>query len=64
MDANMQIVLPLIILQVILLVLAMFDLIRRDASRVRGGKKWPWALVIVFISTLGPVTYFFAGRKD
>lgn len=55
-------ILPLIILQLILTLAALIDLIRRD--KVTGGNKLLWALVIIFISTLGPIVYFIFGRKE
>lgn len=53
---------PLIVLQLVLAVAALLDLARR--GRVAGGKKWPWALVIILGSTIGPLIYFAYGRKD
>lgn len=61
---DMQLLAPLIAIQLLLMIIALIDLVRRDAARVAGGKKWPWALGIVFINTLGPIVYFFVGRKD
>lgn len=58
------IVLPLLILNLILVVVALVDLFRRDASRVRGEVKWPWILVILLITTFGPIIYLVAGRKN
>lgn len=55
--------LPLIILQLGLMVLALRDLASPDRV-VRGGSKVLWALVIVFGELLGPIAYFFAGRRD
>ncbi|GEB35477.1 MULTISPECIES: PLD nuclease N-terminal domain-containing protein [Brevibacillus] len=64
MEVDMQLLAPLIGIQLLLMVIALIDLVRRDAGRVAGGKKWPWALGIIFINTLGPIVYFFVGRKD
>lgn len=57
-------ILPLLILNLILVVVALVDLIRRDNSRVRGEMKWPWVLVILLITTFGPIIYLVAGRKN
>ena len=46
-----------------LLGLAIRDLLK-DERHVRGGNKALWALVIVFISLLGPIVYFAVGRED
>ena len=53
-------VLALIVVQVALLVFCLVDLARRDA--VRGGRKWVWALVIVFLNLPGAIIYLAAGR--
>lgn len=59
---NLPLVLaPLVVLQVGLMVLGYMDLARRE--RVRGGKKWVWALVML-ISFVGPVLYFVMGREE
>jgi Phospholipase_D-nuclease N-terminal len=54
---------PLILLQLILLVAAIYDLTRPE-RRVRGDNKIVWALVILFISLFGPLIYFLIGRED
>jgi len=56
------VLLPLIILQVVLLVAALYDLTRPN-RRVRGDSKVVWALIIVFVTTIGPILYFLAGRE-
>ena len=55
--------LPLIVLQVVLLVVALVDL-TRPTRRVRGDSKVVWALIIIFIELLGPLLYFLIGRED
>jgi hypothetical protein len=52
---------PILLLELILLVVALTDLVRRD--RVRG-PKWVWVLVIVCFSILGPVVYLLLGRVE
>jgi ABC-2 type transport system ATP-binding protein len=54
---------PLVVLQFGLLVLAVIDLLRDD-RRVRGGNKGLWAVVIVFVSMIGPILYFLLGREE
>jgi hypothetical protein len=56
------VLLPLIILQVVLLVAALYDLTRPN-RRVRGDSKVVWALIIIFVATIGPIVYFLAGRE-
>jgi hypothetical protein len=53
---------PLIILEVVLLVAALYDLTRPN-RRVRGDSKVVWALIIIFVTTIGPILYFLAGRE-
>lgn len=53
---------PLIAIQVILLVVALVDLVRREA--VTGGNKIVWALAVCLISIIGPAVYLLAGRKE
>ncbi len=56
-------VLPIVILELALLGLAIRDLLK-DERHVRGGNKIIWALVILFISLIGPIVYFAIGRED
>ncbi len=53
---------PLLVLQVLLMVWALIDLIRR--REVKGLPKWAWALIIIFINLFGPIIYFVAGRGE
>ncbi|MCL7451503.1 MAG: PLD nuclease N-terminal domain-containing protein [Anaerolineae bacterium] len=52
---------PILLLQIALMVVALVDLIRRERTR---GPKWVWAVVIVFFNILGPVIYLVAGREE
>ncbi len=54
--------LPLFIIQLGIMLFALVDLIR--AKRVKGGNKWVWGILIVFISYIGPILYFVAGREE
>jgi hypothetical protein len=54
--------LPLVAVNLVLMITALVSLTKTEA--VRGGKKWVWALVIVFINTLGPILYFTIGKKE
>jgi hypothetical protein len=45
-------------------IFALIDLIRRDKRYVQGENKWIWALIIIFVSTFGPVIYLLAGRRE
>ncbi|HEY7970310.1 MAG TPA: PLD nuclease N-terminal domain-containing protein [Candidatus Limnocylindrales bacterium] len=55
--------LPLVVLQLGLIVAALYDL-EKDERRVRGGSKLVWVLIIVFVNVIGPIVYFTAGRED
>lgn len=61
MENLLLVLAPLVVLQVGLMALGYADLARRE--RVRGGKKWVWALVML-ISFVGPVLYFAMGREE
>ncbi len=54
---------PILIVQVGLMLYALYDLFQED-RRVRGDSKILWALVIAFVNLLGPLAYFFVGRDD
>jgi Phospholipase_D-nuclease N-terminal len=60
--ALVAVLLPLLILQLILLVAALYDLTRPN-RRVKGDSKAVWALIIIFVSTIGPILYFLVGRE-
>ena len=53
-------VLGLIVVQLALQLYALADLARRD--RVRGDRKWAWALVIAFGNLVGAIVYLAVGR--
>lgn len=52
---------PLVLLQLLLVVIALLDLVRREKTR---GPKWLWALVILFINFIGPIIYLLFGREE
>ena len=52
---------PLFLVQLALIVFALFDLARRAQTR---GPKWMWVLIILFINLIGPIVYFVLGRDD
>ena len=56
-------ILPIVVIELALILLAIRDLLRAD-RRVRGGNKAVWALVILVFSLLGPILYFMIGRED
>ena len=52
---------PVVVVQLILLVVALLDLLKREKTR---GPKWVWILVILFVNLLGPIIYFVFGRDN
>lgn len=60
---NFTLIIPLIILELILVIVALVDLVKRDASTVQGESKLLWGLIILFITTIGPIFYLVIGRK-
>jgi hypothetical protein len=52
---------PIILLELVLLVVALRDLIRRERTK---GPKWAWALVVVVVNILGPIAYLLFGREE
>ncbi|KGA96693.1 Negative regulatory protein YxlE [Alkalihalobacillus alcalophilus ATCC 27647 = CGMCC 1.3604] len=57
---NWSLVMPIIILQLILMVFALFNCAKQAATN---GPKWMWVLIIIFINIFGPILYFIIGRK-
>lgn len=53
---------PLALIELGLMVFALVDLTRRKV--VKGGQKWPWALVIVLLGVIGPIFYLLVGREQ
>lgn len=53
---------PLVLLQIALMVIALVDLVRR--KRVKGDSKILWAVLIVFINIIGPIVYLLLGREE
>jgi len=54
-------IVPLIIIQLILMIIALVSCIREEETN---GPKWLWVIVILFVSILGPVLYFVIGRRN
>lgn len=56
-------ILPIVIIELALLVVALRDLLRPE-RRVRGESKLMWGLLIVFVGMLGPILYLTVGRVE
>jgi hypothetical protein len=63
LEEILPLLIPLFGLQLALVAFGLFDLTRPE-RRVKGGRKLPWALVIVFGQLLGPLIYFLLGRVE
>ena len=57
------ILLPLVVIELGLVVFSLVDLLKPE-RRVVGGNKLVWAMIIVLVSTIGPIVYLLAGRKQ
>lgn len=60
-DINWGIIAPLLVIQAILIIVALIDWIRIEKTN---GPKWVWLLIILFVTTFGPILYFIIGRKE
>lgn len=57
----LPLILPLIVIQLALIVAALWDLSRQPVTR---GPRWMWVLIIIFINLIGPIAYFVLGREE
>ncbi|HZD11285.1 MAG TPA: PLD nuclease N-terminal domain-containing protein [Candidatus Binatia bacterium] len=57
----LPLIIPIIVIQLALIVLALRDLLGREHLR---GPRWMWVLIIVFLNLLGPILYFVLARED
>lgn len=60
-NLNIGLLVPILIIEFILLIVAIVDLIRIEKTN---GPKWLWALLILFVSLIGPILYFVVGRRN
>ncbi len=57
----LPLIIPLVVLQLILMIVALIDLSKREKTR---GPKWLWVIIIVIGELVGPILYFIIGRED
>jgi len=57
----LPLIIPIIVIELILLVVALVDAIRRPKTN---GPKWMWILIIVLVNLIGPIVYLIVGRKE
>ena len=53
---------PLLIIEIVLWIVALLDLIRRE--QVRYFPKWVWAVIILVLNFIGPIAYLILGREE
>lgn len=63
LEQALPLLIPLVLIQVVLIVIALRDLVRPE-RRVRGGDKRIWAVVIVLGELIGPLVYLTLGRVE
>lgn len=57
----LPLLIPILLLQLALIVIALIDLARQPATR---GPKWLWAIIIIVVNIIGPILYFVVGRRE
>jgi uncharacterized membrane protein YhaH (DUF805 family) len=57
----LPLLIPVILIELVLLLIALTDLLRREKTR---GPKWAWALAILFIQIFGSIAYLIFGREE
>ena len=57
----LPLLIPVILIELVLLLIALIDLLRRKKTR---GPKWAWALAILFIQIFGPIAYLIFGKGE
>ncbi|HET6444215.1 MAG TPA: PLD nuclease N-terminal domain-containing protein [candidate division Zixibacteria bacterium] len=57
----LPLLIPILLIQLALVVAALWDLIRREKTR---GPKWLWVIIILLLNFIGPIVYFVVGRDD
>ena len=60
---ELKLVLPIIILDLLLKIIALLDLSKKNASEVKGNKRITWMFAILLIPTIGPILYLILGMK-
>ncbi len=61
LEQILPLLVPIIVIQLILLVVALLDLRKQTTTR---GPRWMWAIIIIFVNIVGPILYFVLARKE
>jgi hypothetical protein len=57
----LPLLIPIIIIQLALIVVAIIDLSKRETTR---GPKMMWLFIIILVNFIGPILYFVIGRDE
>ncbi|MCM3339442.1 PLD nuclease N-terminal domain-containing protein [Paenibacillus sp. MER TA 81-3] len=60
-DIPWNIIMPLIVVQLILMVVALVSLNKTEWTN---GPKWLWLIIIIVLNIPGCIAYFLIGRKE
>jgi hypothetical protein len=52
---------PIFIIQLVLIIIALWDLIKREKTK---GPKWLWVVIILLVNFIGPIIYLVIGREE
>ncbi len=55
-------IIPLVLVQLVLMVICLLDLVRRE--KVKHLPRWAWGIIIVLGQLLGPAIYLIIGRAE
>lgn len=55
-----KLLLPLILIELALKIFSLYKLYKEDVKYL---PKWGWLLIVLFINTIGPVTFLIIGEK-
>ncbi|MFS0901911.1 PLD nuclease N-terminal domain-containing protein [Priestia aryabhattai] len=59
-EINWLLIAPILLLQLFLMIPALISCMKQEETN---GPKWLWGLIILFVSTIGPILYFVLARK-
>lgn len=62
MDINWMILIPILVLQLTIQIIALVDLYKQ--KNIEKNKKIIWVFVILLFNILGPIVYFIFGRRE
>lgn len=55
-----QLLMPLILIQIALIAYSLYKLYKEEVNYL---PKWAWLLIILFVSTIGPIIFLIIGEK-